>query len=131
MAFISSNSNSLVWPIRTPTAMPAGVNPGKILKCSPDRPRPAPCLQITMNITIIITTCIQWPNIIMLAEWPVAEAMEDKEATINTAVVSTMEAIKVMARPITVAHVISLEAAEADHHHRIVVDIMPEVVKGQ
>ena len=67
----------------------------------------------------------------MLAEWPVAEAMEDKEATINTAVVSTMEAIKVMARPITVAHVISLEAAEADHHHRIVVDIMPEVVKGQ
>ena len=66
----------------------------------------------------------------MLAEWPAAaEAMEDKEAIINTAVVSTMEAIKVMARPITVAHVISLEA-EADHH-RIVVDIMPEVVKGQ
>ena len=59
-----------------------------------------------------------------------AEAMEDKEAIINTAVVSTMEAIKVMARPITVAPVISLEAVEADHH-RIVVDIMPEVVKGQ
>jgi hypothetical protein len=84
-----------------------------------------------MNITIIITTCIQWPNMVStMLEWPV-EAMEEEDMVMalitNIAVVSTMEAIKVMARPITVAHVIS---PPADHHH-IVVDIMPEVVKGQ
>ena len=52
-------------------------------------------------------------------------AMEDMVIVIIIIVVSTMEAIKVMERPITVAHVINPRVGH------IVVDIMPEVVKGQ
>ena len=46
----------------------AGVNPDHKIKCSPDKLRLALCLQITMNIIIIITTCIQWLNMVTMLE---------------------------------------------------------------